>query len=120
MLQSLFFVASIIGPPLLRDKYVVRIEESNGNVPFDLSLDPAIFPEPSDFTWNVNGQPLTNLPLSYSSVNFSTIRRSHAGNCSVFAANYLLNDLSVQIGNDTDSFYLDVLCMYTVKIGLSV
>ena len=111
MLQSLLFVASIIGPPLLRDKYVVRIEESNENVLVDLSLDPAVFPEPSDFSWNVNSQPLTNLPLSYSIVNFSIIRRSHAGNYSVFAVNYLLNDPSVQIGNDTGSFYLDVLCM---------
>ena len=118
-LQSLFFVASITGPPLLRDKYVVRIEESNENVPVDLSLDPAVFPEPSDFSWNVNSQPLTNLPLSYSSVNFSTIRRSHAGNYSVFAANYLLNDPSVQIGNDTGSFYLDVLCMQLLQVCIT-
>ena len=104
------FVA-ITGPPILRDNVLVRIEEGNKNVPIDLSLDPAAFPEPTDFSWNVNGQPLTNLPRTYSSVNFSTVRRSHTGNYTVFAANYLLNDSTVQVGNDTGSFYLDVLCM---------
>ena len=105
-----------VGPPILRDNFLVRIEEGDINVPVDLSQEPVAFPEPSVFSWNVNGhgQPLTNLPqaLSYSNVNFSTIRRGHAGNYSVFAANYLLNDPTAQVGNDTGSFYLDVLCKW--------
>ena len=99
-----------VGPPILRDNFLVRIEEGDINVPIDLSQEPAAFPEPSIFLWNVNGQPLTNLPQSYSSVNFFTIRQIHAGNYSVFAASYLLTDPTAQVGNDTGSFYLDVLC----------
>ena len=108
----------ITGPPILRDNFLVRIQEGNKNVPIDLSLDPAAFPEPTNFSWNVNGQSLTGLPqtYSYSRVNFSTVRRSHAGNYAVFAANYLLNDPTVQVGNDSGSFYLDVLCMYKIVI----
>ena len=93
----------------MRDNFLVRIEEGSENVPVDLGLDPAAFPEPTDFTWNVNGQPLT-LPRTYSRVNFFTIRRSNTGNYTVFTANYLLDDPTLQIGNDTGSFFLDVLC----------
>ena len=102
----------ITGPPTLRDNFLVRIKEGNKNVPIDLSLDPTAYPEPTTFSWNMNGQSLTNLPQTYSSVNFSIVRRSHTGNYTVFATNYLLNDPTTQVGNDTGSFYLDVLCMY--------
>ena len=100
----------IPGPPILRDNFLVRIQEGEVNVSIDLSLDPATFPQPANFSWNVNGQTLANLPRSYSSVNFSTVRRNQAGKYTVFVANYLLSDSTVQVGNDTGSFCLDVLC----------
>ena len=96
----------------MRDNFLVRIEEGDENIPVDLRLDqnPAAFPEPTGFIWNVNGELLTYLPRTYSSVNFSTIRRNHAGNYTVFAVSYFLDDSTTQVGNDTGSFYLDVLC----------
>ena len=99
----------------MRDNFLVRIEEGDENIPVDLQLDqnPAAFPEPTEFIWNVNGELLTYLPRTYSSVNsVSTIiiRRNHAGNYTVFAVSYFLDDSTTHVGNDTGSFYLDVLC----------
>ena len=90
----------IIGPPNLRERIVVRLQEGREvNVPVDLRQDPPAFPEPTDFTWMRNGQPLlrSGLTTTYSNVTFDSVMRSDAGNYTVTATNFLLNDSSCPI-----------------------
>ena len=107
-----------LGPPNLRDSFLVMTEENNESVLIDLRQDPVAFPEPTmpdSFTWNKDGQLLTGLALTYSNVTFTTVRRTDAGNYTVFAANFVTSDSMKQlVGNDTGSFYLDVLCKFLV------
>ena len=104
----------IPGPPNLRDNFVVRIEENSINVPVDIGLDPEPFPlDTLSFSWTRDSQPLSGgsgLVLAYSTVLFSTIRRSDSGVYSVAASNHITGDPSQQIGNDTGSFTLDIIC----------
>ena len=99
---------------------MVRIEENSRNVPVDIRLDPEPFPlDTLSFSWTREDQPLTGgsgLTLAYSSVTFPTIRRSDAGVYSVSAFNHIIGDPSQQIGNDTGSFTLDVICKLSVVI----
>ena len=72
----------------------------------------AAFPEPS-FEWLIGGQPLirrNGIITSYSSIIFGSLMRSDSGNYTVNTMNYLLNNVTQPVGNDTGSFYLDVLC----------
>ena len=78
-------------------------------VPVDLTEGFAAFPEPS-FSWTRNGQPFTAPGLNYSTVVFDNVKREDAGNYNVSATNFILNSTTEQVGNDTGSFYLDVLC----------
>ena len=89
----------------------MRIEENSLNVPIDLRQEPAAFPEPTFFRWYKNGQHLTEADriLTYSNVTFSTVRRDDAGNYTVSATNYVIGNID-QVGNDTGSFFLDVIC----------
>ena len=91
---------------------MVRIEENSENVQVDLRQVPAAFPEPTMFTWYRSGQELISLPRTYSNVTFATIRRADAGNYTVSATNFVLpgSPGTMQVGNDTGSFYLDVIC----------
>ena len=112
-----------IGPPNLQDNFFVMISENTENVLVDLCQDPVAFPEPNtadSFTWKKNGQPLTGLALTYSSVIFPTVRRTDAGNYTVFATNFVFGDSMAQVGNDTGSFYLDVLCKCVVCVLLGL
>ena len=90
------------------------IEEGSENIPIDLRQEPSAFPEPTRFSWNKNGQPLseTDLTLTYSNITFNTVRRADAGNYTVSATNFVLPGTSgaSQVGSDTGSFYLDVIC----------
>ena len=88
------------------------IEERSENVPVDLRQEPTAFPEPTLFIWNKDGQPLTGLPLTYSNVTIGIVRRTDAGNYTVSATNFVIGSSTVQVGNDTGSFYLDVICEY--------
>ena len=91
----------------------MRIEEGDENVPVDLHQEPPAFPEPTmqgSFTWNKDGQPLTGLSQTYSNVTFPTVRRTDAGNYTVSAMNFVLGSTTKQIGSDSGSFYLDVIC----------
>ena len=97
----------------MQDNFLVRLEEDNSqDVPVDLHQEPAAFPEPTLFSWNKDGQPLTGLPLTYSNVTFPTVRRADAGNYTVSATNFAFENPPVLIGSDTGSFFLDVLCKW--------
>ena len=43
-------------------------------------------------------------------MTFDTVRRTDAGNYTVTATNFALRDPGVEVGSDTGSFFLDVLC----------
>ena len=94
----------------MQSDILLNFEEYSENVPVDLRQDPAAFPEPSLFSWNKDGQPLTGLPLTYSNVTFDTVRRVDAGNYTVSAANFVIGSSTEQVGSGIGSFYLDVLC----------
>ena len=100
--------------PILRDHFLVRIEENSENVPVDLRQEPAAFPEPTVFNWYRDGQLQTTRAdrrLTYSNVTFNTIRREDAGNYTVSATNFVIGSSDTQqVGNDTGSFNLDVIC----------
>ena len=103
------------------DNFVVKLQEkADVNVPVDLRQDPPAFPEPTDFTWMRNGQPSlrSGLTTTYSNVTFDSVVRSDAGNYTVTATNFLLNDSNRPVGGDSGSFYLDVLCkcLYYVEL----
>ena len=97
---------------MLRDNVLLKVEENGGRIPIDLSEGLVAFPEPTS-QWSKDGQPL-NGPrpaLTYNSVTFDNVRRTDAGNYTVVATNFVLNSTTPeQVGNDTGSFYLDVLC----------
>ena len=96
----------------MQDNFAVKIQEGDLNVPVDLLLEPAAFPEPSIFVWLKDGQALrqNSLTITYSSVTFSSVLRSDAGNYTVNVTNFLLDNSVQPVGSDTGSFYLDVLC----------
>ena len=93
---------------------MLRIVENAANsVPVELGQSPAAFPEPSLFSWSKDEQPLSSGPgrtLTYSSISFSPVRRSDAGNYMVSATNYIIGSSTEQVGNDTGSFVLNVIC----------
>ena len=116
MIYTIRMHVYIIGPPNLQSNIVVRIEENSENVPVHLRQEPAAFPEPTLFSWNKDGQPLTRLTLTYSNVTFDTVRRSDAGNYTVSATNFVIGSRTEQVGSDIGSFYMDVLCEFNMHV----
>ena len=96
----------------MQDDLLVRIEEGTETITIDIYQEPAAFPEPSSFIWSKDGAPLTSLIQTYSSVTFTTFGRNDTGNYTVSATNFLLDNLTNQVGNDTGSFLLDVICKF--------
>ena len=97
-----------LGPPNLRDNFLVMVEENTINTAIDLRQAPAAFPEPTMFTWR---KLLTRFDQTFSNVTIPSVQRADTGNYSVFATNFVLLDSSLeQVGNDSGSFYLDVIC----------
>ena len=97
----------------MQNNLLLRLQENNEDIPIDLHQERAAFPEPTLFSWNKDGQALrTGLTLTYSTVIFDVVRRVDAGNYSVTATNFVLpgSPGTNQVGNDTGSFNLDVLC----------
>ena len=90
---------------------MLNIVENTLNVPVELSRSPAAFPEPTLFNWNKDGQAFTSPSLTYSRVTFTPLRRSDAGNYVVSATNFIIDTSPNQVGNDTGSFFLNVICM---------
>ena len=88
------------------------------NVPVDLLLEPVVFPQPFKFEWLKDGQPLrqSGLTTTYSSVTFTSVMRTDAGNYTVNATNFLLDDSTQPVGSDTGSFYLDVVCKLIINV----
>ena len=87
--------------------------ENSQNFIIDLHQGPDAFLEPTVFNWNKDGQPLrTDLLLTYSNVTFDTVTRADAGNYTITATNFVLPSSpgTNQVGNDTGSFYLNVIC----------
>ena len=109
----------IVEAPALKDNFVVRLEENSINVPIDLRQEPAAaaFPEPTLFQWYKDGQPLTRADrtLTYSNVTFDTISRVDAGNYAVSTTNFVIGSNTEQVGSDTGSFYLDVICKMRIN-----
>ena len=95
-------------PPILQDNILVRLVEDGSAIAVNLSKGLAPFPQPS-FNWTKDGRLLSSPALTYSSVTFDSIRRVDAGIYNVSATNFVLNSTD-QVGSDTGSFYLDVLC----------
>ena len=96
----------------MQDNFAVKLQEADLNVPVDLLREPAAFPEPSGFEWLKDGRPLRQIGLTttYSSVIFSSVLRSDAGNYTVSVTNFLLDNATQPVGSDMGSFSLDVLC----------
>ena len=106
----------VIGPPSLQDSLMVMIQEGSVNIPVDISQEPLAFPEPTNFMWLKDRQPLRNgLTKTYSNVTFNSVSRTDSGMYTVSAANTLLSDTSQEIGNDSGSFHLNVLCKFVVE-----
>ena len=85
--------------------------EGYADITVDLLQDPAPFPEPRIFTWSKDGQLLlADISHTYSNMTFPSVRRNNTGNYTVSATNFLLDNSSQELGSDTGSFYLDVLC----------
>ena len=106
---------NIIGPPNLKDNFVVRVLEGRRNVSVDLALDPRAFPVPFLFSWTKGGESLTTVTgptLTYSTAAFDTIERQDSGDYAVNATNFILDNPTQQIGSDTGSFTLDVICKF--------
>ena len=99
-----------IGPPNLQDNLVLNIAENTVSVPVELRQGPAAFPEPTLYSWTKDGVTFNNPTLTYSSVTFSPLRRSDTGVYLVSATNYILGSNTEQVGNDTGSFFLNVIC----------
>ena len=94
----------------------MKLKENGLNVPVDLHQEPAGFPEPTLFSWSKDGQSLTGLTLTYSNVTFDTIQRADAGRYTVSATNFVIGSQIEQVGSDTGSFYLDVICKFSTYI----
>lgn len=96
---------------------MLTIQEGDVNIPVDISREPLAFPEPTNFMWLKDQEPLRNgLITTYSNVTFNSVLRTDSGIYTVYAANTLLNDTSQQIGNDSGSFHMNVLCKFAVEI----
>ena len=106
-----------IGPPNLRDQLHVKVEETQSEgITVDLLQEPAPFPQPSSFVWSKDGLPLIGFDqLTYSNVTFDTIKRTDAGNYTVLVRNFALGGSLEQVGSDTGSFSLDVLCTFSAR-----
>ena len=109
----------ILGSLSLKDDLSLKILEGDLNVPVDLLLKPMPFPLPSKLEWLKDGRPLRQSDLittTYSSVTFTSVMRTDAGNYTVNAMSFLLDGVTQPVGSDMGSFYLDVLCKLIVIV----
>lgn len=96
--------------------------EGDGEFVIDLAELPLSAPDPSDYTWYLNGEAITSDNRrtlghpTYSTLRITRLDPTDLGNYSLRATNYLKNG-SV-IGSATGSFNLNVLCKYSVHDAL--
>ena len=102
-----------VGSPVLSDSLQFKIVENSKNVTINLGQNPAAFPSPT-FDWSRNGVPLNNWSFTYSSITFPVLSRGNAGQYQVSATNYVLESNTQQVGTNTGSFILDVICKINV------
>ena len=109
----------VLGPPMLRDNVLLKVRENSGRIPVNISEGLAAFPEPTS-QWNKDGQPLSGSRpvLTYDSVTFDNVMRSDAGNYTVVVTNYVLSSTTEQVGSDSGSFSLDVLCKLQLVVAI--
>ena len=91
------------------------VKEGERNVVMNLSLSLSAFPPPSFYKWT---KPAAYVTLNNSAISFDNITRKHAGVYTLMATNYHLNDSSSMIGTDTGNFSLDVVCKFSLILGL--
>jgi hypothetical protein len=104
-----------VGPPNLQDNLRLNVVENTDSVPVELSRSPAAFPEPALFNWSKDGEVFNSPSLTYSSITFTPLRRSDTGNYMVSASNYVIDSNTEQVGNDTGSFFLNVICKFIMS-----
>lgn len=116
---------SLLGTPCLIDDVKLTVLEGTELRVDTLEKEPVAFPFPV-FQWTRNGAPAVNitniLAYGYPSVTFYSVSRTDAGTYSLYAENFVLTeDTSIlEVGNDTGSFNLDVLCKPFVVMYIKV
>ncbi len=78
----------------------------------NLETGRSAFPLP-EVEWTKDGQSISSSSgrvFGYPSLTISSVARSDSGVYSLSAMNFVLDEPLRQIGNDTGSFTLDVLC----------
>ena len=104
------------GPPDLNNT-VERTAIENDQVEIDVGIGVESFPFPQEFQWKRDGVPVMNssrISYGYTSVVFQSVQREDGGNYTLSATNYRLDDEDQQVGSDTGSFFLNVLCKWFV------
>ena len=103
----------------LQQNLYLKIEENTENVRVDLTQDPVAYPEPGNgsFQWSKGSLRVTSGPtitLTYSTITFTTVTRSHAGRYVVFAAPFYKHGVGHrdQPGKGYGSLILDVICKF--------
>ena len=104
------------GPATLRANFSVKVVESDGNIPVDLSLEPVAFPTPGVFQWSKDGMSVnlnSEINYTYPTAIFQRlISRSDSGDYSLTATNHRLDNTTVEVGTGRGNFILDVLCKW--------
>ena len=103
-----------LGAPSLSDDIINRsIIEGTKLTVDNLEQESLAFPFPL-FQWTRNDIIASNnsglVSYGYPTVSFSNISRQDAGTYTLFAENFRIDEPDVQIGNDTATFILEVLC----------
>ena len=103
------------------NNFMVRVSENSRNISINISQDPTAFPTDTiSFDWSRDGQPLSSssdISLTYSAVTFTNVGRQDSGGYSVFASNVVQG---IEVGNDTGSFNLDVVCKLCMHVSVYV
>ena len=101
-----------LGAPNLLDGEVIRFQQGARNMEVNLESGRPAFPQPT-FEWTKDGQAISNSSgrvFGYPALNIDTVDRSDSGLYTLAARNTILEEPFDEIGNDTGSFTLDVVC----------
>lgn len=113
MIQCVVIIMIIAGAPQLATGLIREVVEGRGFA-LDLSIGRDPFPYPRDFQWTRNGGVLlrnaSRVTWGYPSVVIHNVSRTDRGQYSLSAINYRLDNPNEEIGRETGSFQLNVLC----------